>query len=580
MTQPHHHLSLTPSLPSPLSLPPPPPDFPSQPPEKLLILGAGVSGLAATKLALHLGVPVWIWEEGNALDSWPEEVLQHSLFRGRSDPAPEDYTTMTFIPGPGIPPSHYLHQRGRELCPWFLSEVDWGWSFLSANKDIELICVTGTNGKSGVVSTLVHALTELGVLARALGNIGTAVSEEALRVLRLGPFLSDRASQCSSTHFLSSTFSSSPPLNPSPTTPIAPIYVMELSSYQLAQSRTLDHKVSIITNIAVDHLRWHGDVQSYVASKWQIMQRQKLSHDKASGVQAGKSHHHLLTTRGVLKVAEGFGWSVPPHYQVHLVDDAHRASKDESDTPEITSVALSDPEHDLSEGERLVLRALELVQQAGRYDRFRSLQAVRSFPGLEYRGEVIARQQVHKDRECLWVNDGKATNFAATAYALRRFRSSGPVVLILGGRRKQGDDPQLLKAYFEDIAAVVVFGDDRDELAEYFCRWGYGQEKTQEKALGQGETRPSEDLDHLGPSGLGGKRSDNKIASPRSKLWVCEHLGELTEIRGLRRLISEGGVGCMLFSPGCESWDQYPSYRERGSQFTQIARQCLADKAP
>ena len=185
---------------------------------KALVLGFGVSGIAAARLLRAQGVEVI------AVDRNPQKgVLPES-------PPPSLDGIDLLVVSPGIPASHPIVQQAAALGIARVGEIDLAFRAL---RNVA-VGVTGSNGKTTAVSLIVHALNRSGRRARALGNIGAPLSEYALAA------------------------------DP------GEILVVELSSFQLEslQQRCLD--LALVLNITPNHLDRHASFAEYAAAKLHI----------------------------------------------------------------------------------------------------------------------------------------------------------------------------------------------------------------------------------------------------------------------------------------------------------------------
>lgn len=193
-----------------------------------LILGAGVSGVAAAGLAARLGHSVSVYdrssratlplrEQGYGVHSgaWADRLLK---------------SIGLVVVSPGFPEHSEPVRQALAAGVEVISELEFGVRELS----VPYVAVTGTNGKTTVTTAIAEMLNASGVSAVAAGNIG-------LPVCGLG---------------------SEP----------AAVVVLEASSFQLRFIDRFHPAAAGITNVAADHLDWHSTLGDYVAAKARIFE--------------------------------------------------------------------------------------------------------------------------------------------------------------------------------------------------------------------------------------------------------------------------------------------------------------------
>ncbi len=193
---------------------------------KYLVLGAGVSGLAAARLLRRHGQEVVVFDEQpDAVAGLRDEAFeinsgewQSGCLRG----------VATVVASPGFPehsaPIVDAVTAGVEV----ISEMELGWRHATA----PIVAVTGTNGKTTTTQLIADMACADGSSVVAAGNIGTALSDVAEK-----------------DHDL---------------------IVAEASSFQLNFISTFAPKVAVVLNVVPDHLDWHGSFEAYAAAKSRI----------------------------------------------------------------------------------------------------------------------------------------------------------------------------------------------------------------------------------------------------------------------------------------------------------------------
>ncbi|MEY4735027.1 MAG: hypothetical protein RL428_362, partial [Actinomycetota bacterium] len=137
--------------------------------KKILVAGAGVTGLAVARALLARGAEV----------TFADEKVDH--VEGFDVIAPADIDIRQFdglMVSPGWREDHLLVKAAREFEVTILNEIDFAWSIKSEKlPGQKWIALTGTNGKTTTVEMVAHILQSAGLKARACGNVGTTVIE-------------------------------------------------------------------------------------------------------------------------------------------------------------------------------------------------------------------------------------------------------------------------------------------------------------------------------------------------------------------------------------------------------------------
>ena len=199
---------------------------------RVLILGAAVSGAAAARLARRLGHSATVFDQemGGGVGLLEEGF---SVVNGKwSADLLEGIDLVVASPGFSERSLPVVETLEAGVTLW--SEIEFGWQHLH----LPVAAVTGTNGKTTVTELVATMLNESGIEAAAGGNIGLPLSDLAAA--------GDRSRAVA----------------------------VEVSSFQLRFVDRFHPEASVITNIAPDHLDWHGSETSYVAAKARIFENQ------------------------------------------------------------------------------------------------------------------------------------------------------------------------------------------------------------------------------------------------------------------------------------------------------------------
>ena len=203
---------------------------------EVAVIGLGRSGVAATRLLLRAGRPVYASDAGRfpALEELASglRLLGAAVDLGGHDLARIGNAGLCIV-SPGVPPDAPLAAARRAGVP-VQAEAELG---LEALDGVPYIAVTGTNGKTTTTALIAHLLASTGCHAEAAGNIGTPLSEIALEEV--------------------------PP----------EWLAVELSSFQLHDMECVEPDVGVLTNLAPDHLDRYAALVEYYADKRRLFQR-------------------------------------------------------------------------------------------------------------------------------------------------------------------------------------------------------------------------------------------------------------------------------------------------------------------
>jgi UDP-N-acetylmuramoylalanine--D-glutamate ligase len=309
------------------------------------------------------------------------------------------------VKSPGVAAAAPLIVAARERGIPVLGELELAWRLLPN----EFVAVTGTNGKTTTVE-LIGAMYRAGGLGVVVaGNVGRALSR----------------------------FAAPPPHGEGPLDPATTV-VCEASSFQLEDVLAFAPHVAVLLNIAPDHLDRHGDMQSYLAAKLQVLAHQ--GGDDVAIVPAGGL--------GVELPGLGARLTFGADSAADLRCEAKWLWWREQRLIEAAEIHLRGP-HNL---ENAMAAAAAALVCGVPIDGVR--EALATFAGVAHRLEEVASVE-----GVLFVNDSKATNVASTLVALRSF-PAGSVHLILGGRGKGQDFGLLREEVLARAGAVYLIGED------------------------------------------------------------------------------------------------------------------------
>ena len=344
--------------------------------KRFAVLGLARSGVATVRALVASGAEVTAWDSNAEARAMVEGVTI-------ADPEVIDLAGFdALVVSPGVPINHHpVAKRARAAGVPIIGDIE---LFAQARAGLpahKVVAITGTNGKSTTTMLIHHILETAGVAARIGGNIGK-------------PILGER------------------PLGE------GGVYVLELSSYQIDLTFSLDCDVAVLTNITPDHLDRYDGFAGYAASKERLFAMQSPGHDAIIAIEDEPSRA-IAGRYGAIGVRSS---DVEGQAAWPALQGPHNAQN--------AVIAIQ------------VCRALDIPE--GAIDK-----GLASYPGLPHRMQRVAEKQ-----GVLFVNDSKATNATATAPALGAYPK---IHWILGGLPKT-DDLDDCAPYFSHVVAAYTIG--------------------------------------------------------------------------------------------------------------------------
>jgi UDP-N-acetylmuramoylalanine--D-glutamate ligase len=375
------------------------------------VYGLARSGIATVEALLASGARVTAWDDrvlpGEGRGPGQREPLLSSgldpgLRRGaeianlnEADLSQFDSLVVT----PGLPLNrHPIAERAREAGVEIIGDIE---LFARARPELpphKVVGITGTNGKSTTTALVHHILRTAGVPAAMGGNIG-------LPILAQDPL------------------------------PEGGVYVLELSSYQLDLTQSLDCDVAVLLNITPDHLDRYEGFEAYRDSKLRLFEMQRPSEPFHAAVLGEPADPAKRLNDTLINLT-------PNNTMLLALDYTDR---------QVNWPSLQGP-HNLQNA----ACAIAVTEVIG-IDHEIVEQALRTYPGLPHRME-----RVREKDGVLFVNDSKATNPTATAPALAAFPS---IRWICGGQAKT-DNLDECAPHFAHVRSAYTIG----EAGELFAR--------------------------------------------------------------------------------------------------------------
>jgi UDP-N-acetylmuramoylalanine--D-glutamate ligase len=455
---------------------------------KSVVVGAARSGIGAANLLAALGNDVTV------TDLKPEDELGEFLaglspsvkraLGGHPDAVFEGAELVVVSPGVplGIEPLAKARKSGIEV----IGELEFAFR---AMRKVPFYAVTGTNGKSTTATLLDMMMKKCGRKSIIGGNIGNALSTE-ITVGKKGE----------------------------PLIPGVDCVVAEVSSFQLEAVRMFRPAGAAILNITPDHLDRHASMAEYRDAKARISRNQggeDILVLNADDTECMELYHTEFEPRGTMGPWVFFFSRRSEINGVFLRDgmvcwDFRSSGAGELiRAEEIGIKGVHNLENAMAAAALALLSGCQPLAVAG---------AMREFEGLEHRLEFVRELKGVR-----YINDSKGTNVGAALKSVESF--SQPIVLIAGGRDKNGDFKALAEVLKGKARAAVLIGEAGEKIRHAF-----------ESAV------------------------------------ECHTAGDLGDAVGKASALASAG-DVVLLSPACASFDMFRDFEDRGRQFKRMVKE-------
>jgi UDP-N-acetylmuramoylalanine--D-glutamate ligase len=379
---------------------------------RVVVAGLGVSGVAVARALLGRGEDVLVVDERSDERVTPAaEELREKGAEVRLGDATTPVEAELIVTSPGWRPDQPLLVSAARAGIEIIGEPELAWRLRPADAG-PWLGVTGTNGKTTTIGLLESILAAAGLRTAAVGNVGRPLIDAILE------------------------------------TPTYDVLAVELSSFQLHWSSTLECAAASILNVADDHTDWHGSFAAYAGDKARILRGDALAVvnlDDQGSIRASAE-----ATRSV-----GFTVGIPEDDQ-YGVRGGELVGPGGTVLAERTDLRLPG-QHNVSNA----LAAVALAHSHGVQPSAIRIGLANFAPG-RHRNEVVAT-----GRGVVWIDDSKATNPHAAAASLAAYDS---VVWIAGGLLKGAEVDDLVAAHAHRLRAAVLIGRDRATIALALAR--------------------------------------------------------------------------------------------------------------
>lgn len=385
--------------------------------KRLVVIGAGESGVGAALLGKNKGYDVFVTDNSQIKDNYKSVLLNNDIrFEENKHSIELILSADLIVKSPGIPDNIKFIQEYMAKNPnGMISEIE----FASRYTKAKLICISGSNGKTTTSSLLFHILKKAGLNVCLAGNIGKSFAWQLVE------------NDCD-------------------------YFVLEISSFQLDGMFDFKADIAILLNITPDHLdRYDNSFEKYVESKFRIVRNQKLKDsfiyckdDKAIAEKIGSLNLECKTFPFSLSsiIEEG----------AYLKDDELIINVNNKQFSMNVKDLTLQGKHNIYNSMAAIIaaRALDISKESIKL-------SLSDFQNVEHRLEFVAN--VHGIE---FINDSKATNVNAVWYALESIQK--PIIWIAGGKDKGNEYEPLIDLVAERVKAIVCLGTDNSKIIKTF----------------------------------------------------------------------------------------------------------------
>ena len=374
------------------------------------ILGLGVSGYSAAKLASSLGANVFVSDsKSDVNDSYMKELTNMGVDIELGLHSEKILNSDLIIKSPGIPNDIEIIQSILDSKTEVISEIEFAYRM----SDLKIIAITGTNGKTTTVTCLYEVLKKKFNVVKS-GNIGTPFSEIIYKENKYKTLDTD-------------------------------FCILELSSFQIDDIDTFKPDIAMILNISPDHLDRYADFSDYSKSKMNLFKNMNDSdliiynHDDNVLCDEVEKRDKIFTAYSLNKNFSIF------YLKDKKIESVHSKKNLHIDECELSGI------HNISN----FIGVATIASHLGLDDKD-IFQSLKMFKGLHHRFEIFKQVDGIK-----FINDSKATNIASVKVAIDSIDRN--IVLIMGGLPKESDFSEIIK-YSESIKSIIAYGVASDDI--------------------------------------------------------------------------------------------------------------------
>ncbi|MEP6594975.1 MAG: UDP-N-acetylmuramoyl-L-alanine--D-glutamate ligase [Ginsengibacter sp.] len=385
--------------------------------KRIVILGAGESGIGAALLAKQKGFDVFVSDEMQIKEPYKNELILNKInFEEDRDNDEKILNADEIVKSPGIPETQEIIKKIRAAGISIISEIELAYRFKNESK---IIAISGSNGKSTTTAMIYHICKTAGLSCALVGNIGYSFARQVAEDPKK-------------------------------------VYVAEISSFQLDDIIEFKPDIAVLTNITEDHLdRYEYNFENYIKSKFSITKNQT---EKEVFIYCLDDEITVKYLNKFLIRSKLLPYTMHkplPQGAYILNSEMHLKLENEEIIMNVEDFAIKGKHNQYN----TMAAGLAAFIMDIRKEKIRV--AVQTFTSLEHRMEPVATI-----RGVEFINDSKATNVNSTWYALESMTK--PVILILGGIDKGNDYSFIKDLVKEKVKAIVCMGVDNRKIHEAF----------------------------------------------------------------------------------------------------------------
>lgn len=442
---------------------------------RITILGAGESGTGAAILAKARGYEIFVSDSGQIAEKFRSELQSEGIsFEEGGHTLVKVLDCTLMVKSPGIPDKAPVVVKARTAGIEVIDEIEFAFRFTKGN----VIAITGTNGKTTTTLLTYHLLKEAGLDVALAGNVGISFA----RQVAMGQH---------------------------------DWYVLEVSSFQLDGIKSFNPGIGVLLNITPDHMdRYDNSMQAYADSKFRLVENMGPGNYFICFVDDPVIERELKRRRIVPRAVK---ISLKGNSDAYYDGANMNFSVEENFSISPADITLVGPHNYIN-----TMAAVSAARLAGvSVTSIRS--ALKTFRNAPHRLEPVGTIQ-----GVSFVNDSKATNVDAVAYALGSY--TGPLIWIAGGIDKGNDYSLIAAEVGKKVKALICLGKDNEKL----------------------------------------KRAFHDIVA------VIRETQEVNELVRMALDMAESG-DVVLMSPACASFDLFRNYEDRGNQYREAVQKLKAD---